>query len=33
MIHEVMVLDHGGPAFGFVLYGAALKLPSSRRCS
>jgi formate hydrogenlyase subunit 4 len=26
MIHEVMVLDHGGPAFGMVLYGAALKL-------
>ena len=26
MIHEVMVLDHSGPAFGFVLYGAALKL-------
>jgi formate hydrogenlyase subunit 4 len=26
MIHEVMVLDHSGPAFGLVLYGAALKL-------
>jgi formate hydrogenlyase subunit 4 len=26
MIHEVMVLDHGGPAFGLVLYGAAMKL-------
>lgn len=26
MVHEVMVLDHSGPAFGFVLYGAALKL-------
>jgi formate hydrogenlyase subunit 4 len=26
MIHEVMVLDHGGPAFGFILYGAAIKL-------
>jgi formate hydrogenlyase subunit 4 len=26
MIHEVMVLDHGGPVFGFVLYGSALKL-------
>ena len=26
MIHEVMVLDHGGPAFGFMVYGAALKL-------
>ncbi len=26
MIHEVMVLDHGGPALGAVLYGAALKL-------
>ncbi len=26
MIHEVMVLDHGGPAFGLILYGAAMKL-------
>lgn len=26
MIHEVMVLDHSGPAFGAILYGAALKL-------
>jgi formate hydrogenlyase subunit 4 len=26
MIHEVMVLDHSGPALGVVLYGAALKL-------
>lgn len=26
MVHEVMVLDHGGPAFGLVAYGAALKL-------
>jgi formate hydrogenlyase subunit 4 len=26
MIHEVMVLDHSGPALGLVLYGAALKL-------
>ncbi|MBI2899203.1 MAG: NADH-quinone oxidoreductase subunit H [Planctomycetes bacterium] len=26
MIHEVMVLDHGGPDFGFVQYGAALKM-------
>ena len=26
MVHEVMVLDHGGPAFGLVVYGAALKL-------
>ncbi len=26
MIHEVMVLDHSGPAFGVVLYGAAMKL-------
>jgi formate hydrogenlyase subunit 4 len=26
MIHEVMVLDHSGPAFGLVLYGAAQKL-------
>lgn len=26
MIHEVMVLDHSGPALGFILYGAAMKL-------
>jgi formate hydrogenlyase subunit 4 len=26
MVHEVMVLDHSGPAFGIILYGAALKL-------
>jgi formate hydrogenlyase subunit 4 len=26
MIHEVMVLDHGGPDFAFILYAAALKL-------
>jgi len=26
MIHEVMVLDHSGPAFGVILYGAAIKL-------
>ena len=26
MVHEVMVLDHSGPAFGCILYGAALKL-------
>jgi formate hydrogenlyase subunit 4 len=26
MIHEVMVLDHGGPAFGMIIYGAAIKL-------
>jgi formate hydrogenlyase subunit 4 len=26
MIHEVMVLDHGGPALGAALYGAAVKL-------
>jgi formate hydrogenlyase subunit 4 len=26
MIHEVMVLDHSGPAFGYVHYGAAMKL-------
>ena len=26
MIHEVMVLDHSGPAFACVLYGASLKL-------
>lgn len=26
MIHEVMVLDHGGPDLAFIMYGAALKL-------
>jgi formate hydrogenlyase subunit 4 len=26
MIHEAMVLDHAGPAFGLILYGVALKL-------
>ena len=26
MIHEVMVLDHSGPDFAFILYGAQLKL-------
>ena len=26
MIHEVMVLDHSGPAFGMILYASALKL-------
>jgi formate hydrogenlyase subunit 4 len=26
MIHEVMVLDHSGPDFGFILYSATLKL-------
>lgn len=26
MIHEVMVLDHSGPGFAFIQYGAALKL-------
>ncbi len=26
MIHEVMVLDHSGPGFGMILYGASLKL-------
>ncbi|HXR03821.1 MAG TPA: NADH-quinone oxidoreductase subunit H [Verrucomicrobiae bacterium] len=26
MVHEVMVLDHGGPDFAFILYSAALKL-------
>lgn len=26
MIHEVMVLDHGGPDFACILYGSALKL-------
>jgi formate hydrogenlyase subunit 4 len=26
MIHEVMVLDHSGPPFAMILYGAAMKL-------
>jgi formate hydrogenlyase subunit 4 len=26
MVHEVMVLDHGGPDLGFILYGSALKM-------
>jgi len=26
MIHEAMVLDHAGPALGFILYGVSLKL-------
>jgi len=26
MVHEVMVLDHGGPLFGQILYGASIKL-------
>jgi formate hydrogenlyase subunit 4 len=26
MIHEVMVLDHGGPALGLIEYGSAVKL-------
>lgn len=26
MIHEVMVLDHSGPALGMIVYGAAIKL-------
>jgi formate hydrogenlyase subunit 4 len=26
MVHEVMVLDHGGPLLGVVLYGASVKL-------
>ena len=26
MIHEVMVLDHGGPALGLILYGSSVKL-------
>ena len=26
MIHEVMILDHGGPDLGFMMYAAALKL-------
>ena len=31
MIHEVMVLDHGGPAFGMILYGAAAEALRPRR--
>ncbi len=26
MIHEVMILDHGGPDLAFILYGASLKM-------
>jgi len=26
MIHEVMILDHGGPDLAFILYGSAMKL-------
>jgi formate hydrogenlyase subunit 4 len=26
MIHEVMVLDHSGPDYAFILYGGAIKL-------
>lgn len=26
MVHEVMVLDHSGPTFGYILYAAAMKL-------
>jgi formate hydrogenlyase subunit 4 len=26
MVHEVMVLDHGGPDLGFILYASAVKL-------
>ncbi len=26
MVHEVMVLDHGGPDLAFILYGSAMKL-------
>lgn len=26
MVHEVMVLDHSGPDFGYIVYGSALKL-------
>ncbi len=26
MVHEVMVLDHSGPALGMILYGAAMKM-------
>jgi formate hydrogenlyase subunit 4 len=26
MVHEVMVLDHGGPDLAFIVYGSALKL-------
>ena len=33
MIHEVMVLDHGGPDFAFILYGGALKFFALRRAA
>jgi formate hydrogenlyase subunit 4 len=26
MVHEVMVLDHSGPDFGYILYASALKI-------
>ena len=26
MIHEVIILDHGGPVLGMMLYSAAMKL-------
>jgi formate hydrogenlyase subunit 4 len=26
MLHEVMVLDHSGPDFAYILYGSALRL-------
>jgi formate hydrogenlyase subunit 4 len=26
MIHEAMVLDHGGPLLGFIQYGSCLKM-------
>ncbi len=33
MIHEVMVLDHSGPALGMILYGAAAEAVRPRRAS
>ena len=33
MIHEVMVLDHSGPDFGMILYGAAIKTLDIQRAS
>jgi formate hydrogenlyase subunit 4 len=32
MIHEVMVLDHSGPDFGFILYAAALSFGCWAHC-
>ena len=32
MIHEVMVLDHSGPDFALIQYGASLKMWIWARC-